>query len=158
MTFHLFMLGKIASYEMRKMPKSMVARVFDFIDTHRLSGYFLDDRKWVLQNLTTRESVRSEALAGNSSQNGPHVKDLGFEHIVLPSTFWSSSSGSATFNGRSVNRGIWAGHRLEITMLYRHTKSMLSDVAWKNISEDAVEDIIQLWRAARGWMSDSQCE
>ena len=54
-----------------------------------------------------------------------------------------------------MNRGIWAGHRLEITMLDRHTKYMLSDVAWKNISEEAVEDIIQLWRAARGWMSDS---
>ncbi|KAA6414275.1 MAG: hypothetical protein FRX48_02638 [Lasallia pustulata] len=70
------MLGKIASYEMRKMPKSMVARVIDFIDTHRLSRYFPDDQKWVFRSLTTRKFVRSEALASNSSQKGPHIKDL----------------------------------------------------------------------------------
>ena len=48
-----------------------------------------------------------------------------------------------------VHRGIWAGHCLEIIVLDRYTKSMLSDVAWKDISEeDAVEDMIQLLRDA----------
>ena len=125
---------------------------------HRFDRFDPDDRKWVLRNLTTHEFVRSEAVAGNSEQNGPLIKDLGFEHIVLSRTFWSSSSWSATFNGRSVNRGIRAGHRLEIATLDRHTKSMLSDLTWKDISEDAIEDKIQLWGAARDWLDDNQCE
>ena len=152
-------LQKIARYQMRNMSRPMISRVPNFLDFDHFSEFFLDDRKWVLRNLTTHEFIRSEALAGNSSQTGRHIKDLGFEHLVLSRTFWSSSSTNATFNSRSVNRGIWAGHRLEITTLNRHAKSTLSDEAWKDISEDAVEDLIQLWRAAgRGWISDHQCE
>jgi len=144
--------------KMRMMPRPTISRVFKFTDLDHFSEFFPADLKWVLRNLTTHEFVRSEAFAGNSSQNGPHIKDLGFEHIVLSRTFWSSSSDNARFNGRSVNRGTWAGHCLERTTLDRLTRSMLSDVAWKDISEDAVEDIIQLWRAARNWLDDNQSE
>lgn len=151
------MLAAIARYEMYKMPESMRSKMRELIDID-LSKYYPEDRRWVLRNLTTHEFIRAEALAGNSEENGPYIRDLGFEHIALSRIFWSSSSGSATFSGRSVNRGIWAGHRLEITTLDRHTKSVLSDVVWKDISEDAVEDIIQLWRAARNWLDDGQRE
>lgn len=44
---------------------------------------------------------------------------------------------------------------IKTATLDRHERSMLSGGVWKDISEDAVEDIIQLWRAAHGWMNDS---
>lgn len=110
--------------------------------------YFPDHQKWVLRNLTAHEFVRSETVAGNSEQNGPYFKDLGFEQIIRSRILWSSSSLNTEFNGRSLNRGIWAGHCLEITTLDHHIKSLRSDVAWKDISEDAVEDIIQLVRTS----------
>lgn len=119
------------------------------ITQHELrERYFPNDRKWVLRNLTTHEFVRSDALAGNSEQNGPYFEDIGFEHIILSRICWSSSSRDAEFDDRSINRGIWAGHRFEITTLDFHQRSILSSVPWKDISEDVVEDIIQLWRAA----------
>ncbi|MCJ1345649.1 hypothetical protein MMC31_003857, partial [Peltigera leucophlebia] len=150
-------LDKFAIDQMRNMPRQMRSRVFKFSSFRHCSEFFPDDQKWVLRNLTTHEFVRFEALAGNSSQTGRHMKDLGFEHLILSRTFWSSSPSSAKlFKSRSLHRGIWAGHRLEITLLDRHTKSMRSDVAWKDISEDAVEDMIQLMRDADGWLNNKQ--
>ena len=141
-------------HEMHKMPSSLTSKVFDFTCIHCISRYYPDDQKWVLRNLTTREFVRSEAVAGNSEQNGPYIRGLGFEHVVLLRVIWSSSSPNARFN-----QGIWAGHHLEIATLDRHEKSVMSNVAWKDISEDVIEDMIQLWRAAReGWLTDKQCE
>lgn len=141
----LFKLGLLAVLDVStgaNLTHQRVEQGMTDIAIHRFDRYYPDDRKWVLRNLTTHEFVRSEALAGNSSQNGSHIKDLKFEHIVLSGTYWSLSSDNARFNGRSVNRGIWARHCLEIITLDRHTRSMLSDVTWKNISEDAIKDII----------------
>lgn len=42
-----------------------------------------------------------------------------------------------------------------VTTLDRHTKSKPSDLAWKDISEDVIEDIIELWGAARDWLDDN---
>lgn len=81
----------------------------------------------------------------DSKQNGPYIKGSGFEYIFLLRIFWSSSSLNATFNGKSVNRGIWAGNCLEMATLDRHAKSMPSDAAWKDISKDVTEDITQLF-------------
>lgn len=117
--------------------------------TMNIPDYFPDDRKWVLRNLTTHEFVRSEVVAGNSKQNGPFFEDLGFEHIVLSRIFWSSEPST---DGRSLERGIWAGHRFEIITVDHHTKPTRSEVAWKDISEEAVEDLIQISRAS-GYMS-----
>ncbi len=127
----LFKLGLLAVLDVStgaNLTHQRVEQGMTDIAIHRFDRYYPDDRKRVLRNLTTHEFVRSEALAGNSSQNGSHIKDLGFEHIVLSGTYWSSSSDNARFNGRSVNGGIWAGHCLEITTLDRHTRSMPSDV------------------------------
>lgn len=151
-------LQEVAIDQIQTMPRPMTSRLFEFLSSRHLSVFFPDDQKWVLRNLTTHEFIRSEALAGNSSQTGRHIKDLGFEHLILFRTFWSSSSWSAEFNRRSVHHGIWAGHRFEITVLDRHTKSMQSGVAWKDISEDAIKDMIQFLRDAYDHLDDKQCE
>lgn len=58
-----------------------------------------------------------------------------------------------------MRQGIWARHHLEITTLDRHAESVPSDVTSKDISEDVVEDMIQLLRAAReGWLTENECE
>lgn len=141
------LLQDLARHETCKMPRSVLSKIAKFTNEH-LSNYYPDDQKWVLRNLTTQEFIRSEVLAGNSEQNGPFFEDIGFEHIIMSKIFWSESWRSATINGKDVNEGIWAGHCLEITTLDHHTNSLLSDVPWKDISEDSVEEIIRLCRAA----------
>lgn len=82
-----------------------------------------------------------------------------FDHVVLLRVFWSSSSSNTRFDGRSVNQGVWAEHRLEIATLDYHVKSVPFNVAWKNISEEVTEDMMQLCRAAREDSStDNQCK
>lgn len=147
-------LQHIAQHESSKMPRSVLSKITRLTNGH-LPIFFPDDRKWVLRNLTTHEFVRSEVLAGNSEQNGPYFEDIGFEHIVLSRMLWSSESRSAIEYDSTVDDGIWAGHRLEITTLDDHTQSISSDVPWKDISEDAVKEIIKLCRAAE-WISDAQ--
>ena len=97
------MLAAIVEYEMYKMPKSIKFKIRELINIDLLR-YYPKDRKWVLRNLTTHEFIRAEALAGNSEQNRPYIRDLEFEHIVLSRIFWSLLSGSTIFSGRSVNR------------------------------------------------------
>lgn len=129
--------------------------------TLNLPKYFPNDQKWVLRNLTTNEFVRSEVVAGNSKQNGPFFEDIGFEHIVLSRivlhqplsvTFtytWFLSSSKWAGYVRS-----WVGHCFEIITLDRHRES---DETWKDISEEAVENLVQFCRAS-GCMSDSMRE
>ncbi|MCJ1461906.1 hypothetical protein MMC07_000505 [Pseudocyphellaria aurata] len=138
----------VARREMRKIGLSV---------TWNLPNYFPDDRKWVLRNLTSREFVRSEVLAGSTDQNGPFFKDLGFEHIVLSRIFTSTRQQLSTLDGVLRERGTWSGDRFEIVTLDHHVESASSDeplsMPWTDISEDAVEDLIQFWRA-HATMSD----
>lgn len=150
----ILLLQHIAQHERCSMPRSVLSKIAKFTDDH-LPNYYLNDRKWVLRNLTTHEFIRSEVLAGNSEQHGPFFEDVGFEHIILSKIFWSSMWRCTSINDRDVDGGIWAGHCLEITTLDHHTESLLSDVPWKDISEEAVEDIIHLCRAA-DWIRDAR--
>lgn len=142
-----------AQREMNKMPPSVLSKIKRFSNEH-LPSYFPNNRKWVLRNLTAHEFVRSEVLAGNSKQSGPFFDDIGFEHIVLSKVLWSSWPRSAEFCGTVVCEGTWAGHRLEITTLDDHIKFIQSGVVWKDVSEDAVENMLQLCRAAFEWIGN----
>lgn len=138
-------LRDITENEMHDLPPSLRSKVLSFNHFH-LPNYLPNDRKWVLRNLTTHEFVRSEALAIKNDQQGPYFEYLGFEHIVLSRIFWSPISTYPNTNRRVENRGVWAGHRFEITTLDRHKTSMRPGVAWTDISDDAADDWMQHWR------------
>ncbi|MCJ1467391.1 hypothetical protein MMC07_006015 [Pseudocyphellaria aurata] len=139
------LLRDITENQMHDLPQSLRSKVLNFSHFH-LPNYLPNDRKWVLRNLTTHEFVRSEALAIKNDQHGPYFEHLGFEHIVLSRIFWSPILQHANINGRVERRGVWAGHRFEITTLDRHTASMQPDVAWTDISNNAADDWMQHWR------------
>lgn len=109
---------------------------------------------WILRNLETHEFVRSEVLAGNSEQSGPNFKNVRFTNIILSKNFWSSSLWSAIVKDKSVDDESWTGDCLEITTPDNHTRSILSGVPWKDISEDLMETT-QLFRAAE-WILDAE--
>lgn len=145
----------VAQQEMCKMPRSVLSKIKRFSNEH-LPKYFPNNRKWVLRNLTAHEFVRSEVLAGSSKQSGPFFDDIGSEHIVLSKVLWSSSPRSAEFGSVAVWEGEWAGHRLEITTFDDHIKAMGPDVVWKDVSEDAVDHILELCRGAFEWIDDTK--
>lgn len=150
-------LRGIALNEMPTMPTSAKSRIFAFTDftPHSNSQFFPDNHQWVLRNLTTHEFVRASALTGNLAQPGRHMPSLGFEHIILSRIFWSSSSEGSAINGMDISRGDWAGHRLEITTLDRHRAD---EERWRDVGEEAVEGLQELWRESGGWNGEDQSE
>jgi hypothetical protein len=141
-------LRDIAANEVREIPRPLMAKIFDFASISRLAGYlYPDDQKWVLRNLTTREFVRAEAVAGSSEETGAYIEGVGLGHIVLFRILWSSPLSQARLAGRSMRQGVWAGHRLLITTLDHHERSVQSNLHWGDTSEDVVEDMIQLLSA-----------
>ncbi|MCJ1425626.1 hypothetical protein MMC29_003526 [Sticta canariensis] len=145
----------VAQQERCKMPWSVLSKIKRFSNEY-LPNYFPNNRKWVLRNLTAHEFVRSEVLAGSSKQSGPFFDDIGFEHIVLSKVLWSSSPMSGYSCSVAVWRGEWAGHCLEIITFDDHIKAMQSNLGWKDVSEDAVDRILALYRAAFEWIDDTK--
>lgn len=163
-------IRNIALNQMHEFPESMRSRVLEFSRHRPIEDYYPVGKKWVLRNLTTHEFIRSEVVAGNSEHSGPYIDGLGFEHIIMLRIFWASSPNPESdselssdpklskINNRDVTRGIWAGHRLEITTSDRHARSRSWGVTWIDISEEAIEDIIQLWRRPNNFVNDETCE
>lgn len=149
----------IALYQMREYPQPMRSKVLNFSRPRPTKEYHTVNKNWILRNLTTHEFIRSEVVAGNSKHHGPYIDDLGFEHIIILRTLWASSSSKRlVFNGRKVHRGVWAGHRLDIITFERHAKSRSSNATWTDISEEAIEDIIQVWRRPNCHVDRRTCE
>jgi hypothetical protein len=120
---------------------------------------FPEDRKWVLRNLTTKEFVRAESMALRPEfVQGPFVRGLGFGAAVLAQICWSST-GKCGFNDscweydqgfgtgsdsdivlpslRRPHRGVWVGHRFDIT-----TEDRVSEEdGWKDVGGEVVEEI-----------------
>lgn len=74
------------------------------------------DQAWILRNLTTKEFVTSGGIALDEKFiNGPFIRGIGFGEVVMSRTCWSSSDRiSMTYRGQ-IHRGVWAGHRFDIT-------------------------------------------
>jgi hypothetical protein len=115
-----------------------------------ISDFYPKDVPWILRNLTTREYVRSDAIALKPEYiHGPDIDFLGFGEVALSRICWSSyPSVSMEYNG-NIHRGVWAGHCLDITTRARHDKQDPKE-EWKDVSEEVAKEIASIWESEYG--------
>ncbi|MCJ1474866.1 hypothetical protein MMC13_003526 [Lambiella insularis] len=128
-------------------------RPSDFADMckPRLSDFYPENQSWILRNLTTLEYIRSEAIALKPEYiRGPFIDYLGFGHVVLSRICWSSNSLSSVEDDVSTMRGIWAGHRFDITTVEKHKQSIRNYEEWEDISEEIAQEVARIWESVFG--------
>ncbi|KAK4142555.1 uncharacterized protein C8A04DRAFT_29832 [Dichotomopilus funicola] len=113
--------------------------------------YFPEDQPWILRNLTTKEFVRAEAIALKPEYiHGPHIDVLGFGQIVMSRVGWSTSNSVSMKNPDNImTRGVWAGHRFDITTVARHEDETRAE-EWKDASEEVAEATFGIWESEFG--------
>ncbi|KAI1304578.1 hypothetical protein F5Y03DRAFT_384780 [Xylaria venustula] len=108
------------------------------------SVYFAKDQPWVLRNLTTKEFVQPEPIAvavEPKYRRGPVIKPVGFGNVVIMRTCWSSAPSDVLINNTTgPPRGVWAGHRFEITTLAVH-ESAIDSAEWTDVSDEVAREI-----------------
>lgn len=109
------------------------------------------DQAWMLRNLTTKQFVRSEEIALRPEFiNGPDIKVIGFGHVVLSRICWSQDpeNGMDFYDGE-INRGVWAGHRFDITTVESHRKSTKGEV-WEDVSQEIATELATIFASKFG--------
>ncbi|KAL9627806.1 MAG: hypothetical protein Q9164_007484, partial [Protoblastenia rupestris] len=141
-----------------KLPTHLYPGLTNIISP-QLIDYYPADRVWILRNLTTGEYVRPEGFTVDPKYaRGPHIGGVGFGEIVLLRCSWSSSSrGTGLPYPHSLHRGIWAGHRLDITTFDRLTERCSRPASqWKDISEEVTAEVDEIWsmQFTADWKTD----
>ncbi|KAJ2998226.1 hypothetical protein NUW58_g392 [Xylaria curta] len=112
--------------------------------------YFPPDQKWILRNLTTKQIVRADAIALSPEYiRGPSIDVLGFGEVVASRICWSTYPPDNMKNATNISRGVWAGHRLDITTLSRHEAETCAS-EWSDASDEVCRDIAAIWEAEYG--------
>ncbi|KAK0703140.1 hypothetical protein B0T26DRAFT_863977 [Lasiosphaeria miniovina] len=112
--------------------------------------YFPQDQQWILRNLTTKQLVRSEAIVLKPEFiHGPNISVLGFGEVVMSRIRWSTSSYTNMSATVDVSRGVWAGHRFDITTLARH-QDEINEVGWSDVSDEVAREIAVIWESEYG--------
>jgi len=108
------------------------------------SDFYPSYEKWILCNVTTREYVRSHVLAERDRGIfGDYMGGPGFSVVVGSRICWSNISVDNT----SIHRGLWAGHRFDITTWTRHERERQArNQEWVDISENIARDMLTLRR------------
>ncbi|KAI9777569.1 MAG: hypothetical protein M1816_004695 [Peltula sp. TS41687] len=132
------------------LPRSRMSQMRD-IFRYTEEDFYPPDQPWILRNLTTKEYVRSEAIAIKPEHIcGPSISCLGFGEVVLSRICWSSSDSTALEYQGKVYQGVWAGHKFDITTLSRHQKSLSDRIQWRDVSAEVAAEIAQIWEAEYG--------
>ncbi|KAI1659844.1 hypothetical protein F4813DRAFT_326381 [Daldinia decipiens] len=112
--------------------------------------FYPRDQPWILRNLTTKEFIRSEAVALKLEFiQGPRIKGIGFAHVILSRICWSSVSNDDIGDPTKFTRGVWAGHRFDITQLSRHIETTRGET-WIDISSEVMDDMSRIWERKYG--------
>lgn len=109
--------------------------------------FYPKEREWVLRNLTAREFVRADAIAIKKEHvQGPEIQGLGFGSIVIARICWSSSPRTGILHGYKggVHRGVWAGHRFDITTVEKLEED--GKEQWKDVSEEVMKEVEVIWK------------
>ncbi|KAI3336117.1 hypothetical protein F4824DRAFT_509924 [Ustulina deusta] len=85
--------------------------------------YFPTDQQWILQNLTTKQIVHSNAIALSPDYiSSPNIQVLGFGKVVMSHICWSTSSHKVETRGEE----------------------------WKDMSEEVAKKIASIWESEYG--------
>jgi hypothetical protein len=111
-----------------------------------LGLYYQNGPDWILRNLTNREFVRRSVVARIHERDEPPTSyGAGLGAVLLSRIGWSSDPSTGVYWG-IVHRGIWAGHKFDVTLL----EAIEGDVGWTDVSDSAYEDIKCMWQSAFG--------
>jgi hypothetical protein len=103
---------------------------------------------WILRNLTNKQFVRSEAIALKPEFiHGPDINVIGFGEVLLLRICWSSAPAVGMEDPTNICRGVWAGHRFDITTLARHQKETGDEDDWVDVSDEVAEEIATICEA-----------
>lgn len=137
--------------EWHRLPELRSSQIRSELRCYNLSDFYPEDQPWVLRNLTTQEYVRSEAIAIKPEYiHGPNIVVLGFGEVVWSRICWSTETDCSMDYTDNIHRGIWAGHRFDITTLHRHKQGSLEGTEWKDVSEEVANWIEKIWRKEFG--------
>ncbi|KAK2596216.1 hypothetical protein QQS21_006364 [Conoideocrella luteorostrata] len=122
----------------------------DFARSLREDDFFPKNEDWILRNLTTKQYVRSDAVALNPKYiNGPNIGLVGFGEVVLSRIAWTSDPSVSMQNDTDIHRGRWAGHCFDITTMARHQRKTLGQI-WTDVSEEVAQEIDLIWTSEFG--------
>ncbi|KFY38246.1 hypothetical protein V495_06681 [Pseudogymnoascus sp. VKM F-4514 (FW-929)] len=120
------------------------------IENH-VSAFVAGNQVWILRNLTTKEVVTAAGIALDKKYiRGPFIRCIGFGHAVMSRVLWSSKQCSSLPYSDNIKRGVWAGHRFDITTQERHDKSTEGDEEWKDVSDEVAGEIAAIWGSCYG--------
>lgn len=112
---------------------------------------FPSAQSWILRNLTTKEYVRSEAIAIKPEHiRGPFIDGIGFGEVVLSRICWSRDDHTGMAYQGKIRQGVWAGHKFDITTIGRHQKDQPGESEWKDVSVEVAAEIGRIWEAEFG--------
>lgn len=115
------------------------------------SGLVPMDQTWILRNLTTKEFVTSTGVALDPKLiRGPLIRGIGFDNVIVLRTCWSTTSNNNNIPySEKVHRGVWAGHRFDITTREWHDEAT-KDEEWKDVSEEVASEMAAIWEGEYG--------
>jgi hypothetical protein len=154
---NLTSLQSMASKNLCVFPKSERSRILA-LASPEFEQFYPESKKWVLRNLTTREFVRADAIALKPDLvKGPLINGLGFGEVVLSRICWSSDPATSTPYEGPLHRGVWAGHRFDITTIEKLQIQKEEEGAdqWKDVSEEVAKEVEAIWKCEFGddWVS-----
>lgn len=113
--------------------------------------FFPTEEPWILRNLTQKQFVRAEAIALKPEFiHGPDINILGFSEVLLSRICWSSSPAFGIEDPTNISRGMWAGHRFDITTLARHQEETARKNDWVDVSDEVAQEIATIWQSNLG--------
>ncbi|CAL1697014.1 unnamed protein product [Somion occarium] len=154
------------------MPRVEFSIIYDLLDcsdqngaySTRMKNYFWaiehpalmygTDQLWALCNLSKNEYVRLDAVDAVLGYKAGHplsLQDMCFSvaQVLACRICWSSEPSFALCYTELNHKGIWAGDRFEITTLDRMEPPKDGKI-WKDVSDDAINEAIELWKADYG--------
>ncbi|KAG6876383.1 hypothetical protein C0992_013161 [Termitomyces sp. T32_za158] len=100
----------------------------------------------VFRNLTTKKYVRGDGIKKARNMPGKRwLKRMSFEHVLYIRTTWSSDpSLSCGYRGPlRIHRGVWAGHRFDVTHIGRVVdEDGVAVDNWKDVTEEVINEVI----------------
>ncbi|KFZ19880.1 hypothetical protein V502_03441 [Pseudogymnoascus sp. VKM F-4520 (FW-2644)] len=114
------------------------------------SAFLPRDQAWILRNLTTKEFVTAVGIALDAKYiDGPFIGCIGFGEVVMSRICWSSDpSISMPYTGE-IWRGVWAGHRFDITTVSRHEEGTKNE-KWTDVSKEVAAEVAAIWESEYG--------
>ncbi|OBT91704.1 hypothetical protein VE01_10254 [Pseudogymnoascus verrucosus] len=108
------------------------------------------EEDWILRNLTMKEFVTAEGIALDTDFiNGPFISGIGFGDAVVARTLWTAKGTPDLRYVPQIGRGIWAGHRFDITTRSGHDEAT-KDEEWRDVSEEVASEIAGIWGSQFG--------